>query len=61
VVLDILPHGFADDSEAAEWFVREMSMMRDPGSGVFLKTGRRFIQFHFVKRKKRFERLADEV
>jgi aminotransferase len=49
VMLDISSLGFARDTEAAEWFVREVGVAGVPGSSFFREPENRFIRFHFAK------------
>ncbi len=62
VMLDISPLGFATDTEAAEWFVREVGVAGVPGSSFFREAEHRFIRFHFAKKEETLraagERLA---
>ncbi len=49
-LLDISPLGFANDTEAAEWFTRIVGVTGVPGSSFFREPEHRFIRFHFAKR-----------
>jgi len=49
VLMDISSLGFATDTEAAEWFVREIGVAGVPGSSFFREPEHRFIRFHFAK------------
>ncbi len=49
VMLDISPLGFADDTAAAEWMVREIGVAGVPGSSFFREPEHRYIRFHFAK------------
>jgi aspartate/methionine/tyrosine aminotransferase len=49
VLVDISCLGFQDDTEAAEWFVREIGVAGVPGSSFFREREHRFIRFHFAK------------
>ncbi|MFM7605676.1 MAG: pyridoxal phosphate-dependent aminotransferase [Prosthecobacter sp.] len=51
VLLDISSLGFATDTEAAEWFVKEIGVAGVPGSSFFRETEHRFIRFHFAKKE----------
>lgn len=51
VLLDISSLGFATDTEAAEWFVREVGVAGVPGSSFFREPEHRFIRFHFAKKE----------
>ena len=51
VLLDISSLGFARDTEAAEWFVREVGVAGVPGSSFFREPENRFIRFHFAKKE----------
>jgi len=50
-MLDISSLGFARDTEAAEWFVREVGVAGVPGSSFFREPENRFIRFHFAKKE----------
>lgn len=62
VMVDISPLGFATDTEAAEWMVREIGVAGVPGSSFFREPEQRYIRFHFAKREETLlaagERLA---
>jgi aminotransferase len=49
VMVDISPLGFATDTEAAEWMVREIGVAGVPGSSFFREPEHRYIRFHFAK------------
>jgi aminotransferase len=49
VLMDISSLGFTTDTEAAEWFVREIGVAGVPGSSFFREPEHRFIRFHFAK------------
>jgi aminotransferase len=51
VMLDISSLGFARDTDAAEWFVREGGVAGVPGSSFFREPENRFIRFHFAKKE----------
>ena len=50
VMLDIRSVGFATDTEAAEWMVREIGLAGVPGSSFFKEPVNEYIRFHFAKR-----------
>jgi len=65
VMVDISPLGFANDTAAAEWMVREIGVAGVPGSSFFRESEQRYIRFHFAKREEtllaageKLERLA---
>jgi aminotransferase len=62
VLLDISSLGFPTDTEAAEWFIREIGVAGVPGSSFFREPEHRFIRFHFAKKEETLhaagERLA---
>jgi aminotransferase len=62
VMVNISPLGFATDTEAAEWMVREIGVAGVPGSSFFREPEQRYIRFHFAKREETLlaagERLA---
>lgn len=51
VLVDISSLGFPTDTEAAEWFVREIGVAGVPGSSFFREPEHRFIRFHFAKKE----------
>jgi aspartate/methionine/tyrosine aminotransferase len=51
VLLDISSLGFATDTEAAEWFVKQIGVAGVPGSSFFREPEHRFIRFHFAKKE----------
>ena len=50
-MFDISSLGFARDSDAAEWFVRQVGVAGVPGSSFFREPENRFIRFHFAKKE----------
>jgi aminotransferase len=59
VLCDITPFGFADDTEFADWLVRDIGVAGVPGSSFFSRPelGRHLIRFTFCKT----EELLDEA
>jgi aspartate/methionine/tyrosine aminotransferase len=51
VLVDISSLGFATDTEAAEWMVREVGVAGVPGSSFFREPEHRYIRFHFAKKE----------
>jgi aminotransferase len=49
VLMDISSLGFPTDTEAAEWFVKEIGVAGVPGSSFFREPEHRFIRFHYAK------------
>jgi len=49
--VDISRLGFASDTEAAEWMVKEIGVAGVPGSSFFREPEHRYIRFHFAKRE----------
>jgi aminotransferase len=67
VMVDVSSLGFARDTEAAAWFVREAGVAGVPGSSFFRAPENRFIRFHFAKKEEtlraageRLSKLADK-
>lgn len=62
VLVDLAGWGFANDREAAEWFVREVGVAGVPGSSFFREPVPPMIRFHFAKKEETLraagERLA---
>lgn len=50
-LLDISALGFATDTQAAEWFTREVGVTGVPGSSFFREPEHRYIRFHFAKKE----------
>ena len=51
VLVNIEGLGFATDSAAAEWMIREIGVAGVPGSSFFRDPEHRFIRFHFAKKE----------
>ena len=51
VMVDISALGFATDTEAAEWLVREIGVAGVPGSSFFREPEHRYIRLHFAKKE----------
>jgi aspartate/methionine/tyrosine aminotransferase len=51
VLLDISSLGFPTDTDAAEWFVREIGVAGVPGSSFFREKEHRYVRFHFAKKE----------
>lgn len=49
VLVDISPLGFATDTEASEWFIREVGVAGVAGSSFFREPEHRYLRFHFAK------------
>ena len=50
VMVDIGSLGFATDTEASEWFIRQVGVAGVAGSSFFREPTHNFIRFHFAKR-----------
>jgi aminotransferase len=61
VMVDISPLGFATDTEAAEWFVREVGVAGVPGSSFFREPEHRFIRFHFAKKEETLRAAGEKL
>jgi aminotransferase len=51
VMVDISELGFANDSEASEWFIREIGVAGVAGSSFFREPVNHLIRFHFAKKE----------
>jgi aminotransferase len=51
VMVDVSPLGFATDTEAAEWLIREIGVAGVPGSSFFREPEHRYVRFHFAKKE----------
>jgi aminotransferase len=62
VMVDISPLGFASDTEASEWFIREVGVAGVAGSSFFREPVNHLLRFHFAKKEETLlaagERLA---
>lgn len=61
VMLDISSLGFATDTEAAEWFVKEVGVAGVPGSSFFREPEHRFIRFHFAKKEETLKAAGERL
>ncbi len=50
VLVDISSLGFATDTEASEWLIREVGVAGVPGSSFFREPVHHLIRFHFAKK-----------
>ncbi|MEK7953413.1 hypothetical protein WKV53_23060 [Luteolibacter sp. Y139] len=48
-MLDISSFGFATDTEASEWLIKEIGVAGVAGSSFFREPVHNFIRFHFAK------------
>ncbi len=51
VMVDISSLGFADDTAASEWLIKEVGVAGVPGSSFFREPVKHLIRFHFAKRE----------
>lgn len=62
VMVDISPLGFANDTLASEWLIKEIGVAGVPGSSFFREPVHHLVRFHFAKREETLraagERLA---
>jgi aminotransferase len=49
VLVDISPLGFANDTEASEWFIKEIGVAGVAGSSFFREPVNHLLRFHFAK------------
>jgi aminotransferase len=61
VMVDISPLGFATDTAAAEWMVKEIGIAGVPGSSFFREPEHRYIRFHFAKREETLREAGDRL
>lgn len=61
VLLDISSLGFPIDTEAAEWFIREIGVAGVPGSSFFREPEHRFIRFHFAKKEETLHAAGEKL
>ncbi len=61
VMVDISSLGFDRDTEAAEWFVREIGVAGVPGSSFFREPEHRFIRFHFAKKEETLRAAGEKL
>ncbi len=61
VMLDISSLGFTRDTDAAEWFVRDVGVAGVPGSSFFRELEQRFIRFHFAKNENTLQAAGERL
>lgn len=61
VMVDVSPLGFAEDSEAASWLVREAGVAGVPGSSFFREPEHRYIRFHFARSEAVLREAVDRI
>lgn len=61
VMVDITPLGFATDTEAAEWMIRQIGVAGVPGSSFFREPEQRYIRFHFAKREETLRAAGEKL
>jgi aspartate/methionine/tyrosine aminotransferase len=61
VMVDISSLGFAVDTEAAAWLVREIGVAGVPGSSFFRQPENRFIRFHFAKQEETLRAAGEKL
>jgi aminotransferase len=50
-MVDISALGFADDTAASEWLIKDVGVAGVPGSSFFREPVKHLIRFHFAKRE----------
>ena len=61
VLPDISSLGFQTDTQAAEWFVREIGVAGVPGSSFFREPEHRYIRFHFAKKEETLRAAGEKL
>ncbi|MCA0374179.1 MAG: aminotransferase class I/II-fold pyridoxal phosphate-dependent enzyme [Gemmatimonadetes bacterium] len=61
VLVDISPLGFATDTEASEWLIREIGVAGVPGSSFFREPVNNLIRFHFAKREETLQAAGERL
>lgn len=61
VLVDISSFGFANDLDAAAWFVKEIGVAGVPGSSFFREPVHRYIRFHFAKKETTLRAAGDRL
>lgn len=61
VMVDIAALGFADDTAASEWLIREIGVAGVPGSSFFREPVHNLIRFHFAKREETLEAAGERL
>jgi aspartate/methionine/tyrosine aminotransferase len=61
VMVDISSLGHARDTDAAEWFIREVGVAGVPGSSFFREPENRYIRFHFAKREETLRAAGEKL
>ena len=60
-MLDISALGFATDTEASAWFIREIGVAGVAGSSFFREPNHDFLRFHFAKREETLEAAGERL
>lgn len=61
VMVDISSLGFATDTEAAEWMIKDIGVAGVPGSSFFRENEQRFIRFHFAKKEETLHAAGEKL
>jgi len=61
VLVDVSPLGFANDTAAAEHFVKEIGVAGVPGSSFFREPEHRFVRFHFAKKEETLQAAGERL
>ncbi len=61
VMVDISALGFADDTAASEWLIKEIGVAGVPGSSFFREPVRHLIRFHFAKREETLRAFGERL
>ncbi len=60
-MVDISGFGWDSDTEFCEWLVREIGVAAVPGSSFFREDERRYIRFHFAKKRETLEAALERL
>ena len=61
VMVDISSLGFANDTEASEWFIREVGVAGVAGSSFFREPVNHLIRFHFAKNEETLREAGERL
>jgi aminotransferase len=61
VLVDISPLGFANDTEASEWFIKKVGVAGVAGSSFFREPVNHLLRFHFAKNEKTLHAAGEKL
>lgn len=61
VMVDISPLGFATDTQAAEWMIKEVGVAGVPGSSFFREPEHRYLRLHYAKQESTLQAAGERL